>query len=162
MPPRPQKKTSVKPASASVVPPQDEPMESRSRGDAEASEEGRVEVVVPTVHVAGAVSRSTTRSDAEVRSEVSAASSKLRHGQTELSLPDQAPVKRAKHDEPASVVDDNNMWQPEVNTPCLQCKTAKKGCQPPVARGKATACHNCARSKKLCSLANATPLSREL
>ncbi|EIN06586.1 hypothetical protein PUNSTDRAFT_136439 [Punctularia strigosozonata HHB-11173 SS5] len=163
------------PASASVAPPQDDPMGSpieeqemptrpkkgaRGKGKGRASEvqrSNRVEVVVPPVPAAGAVSRSTTRSDAEVRSEVSAASSKRRHGQTELALPDPAPVKRAKHDEPASVVDDDNMWQPEVNTPCIQCKAAKKGCQPPVARGKATACRNCARSKKPCSFANSAP-----
>ncbi|EIN07607.1 hypothetical protein PUNSTDRAFT_135131 [Punctularia strigosozonata HHB-11173 SS5] len=203
MPPRPQKKTSAsqpvtrlvseeraklrarlhaledknpkKLVSASVAPPQDEPIESpveeqetpkcpkrgaKGKGKGRASEatrSGRVEVVVPTVHAAGAVSRSTTCSDAEVRSEVSAASSKRRHGQTELLLPDPAPVKRAKHDEPASVVDDDNIWQPEVNTPCLQCKATKKGCQPPVARGNATACRNCARSKKPCSFANAAP-----
>ncbi|EIN05536.1 hypothetical protein PUNSTDRAFT_137643 [Punctularia strigosozonata HHB-11173 SS5] len=157
-------------ASASVASPQDEPMElpveeqempkrpkrgGKGKGKGRASEaawSSRVEVVVPPVHAAGAVLRSKMCSNTEVHSKVSAASSK-----TELSLPDLAPVKRAKHDEPASVVDEDDMWQPEVNTPCVQCKVAKKGCQLPIARGKATACCSCARSKKLCSFANAAP-----
>ncbi|EIN11342.1 hypothetical protein PUNSTDRAFT_131506 [Punctularia strigosozonata HHB-11173 SS5] len=97
-------------------------------------------------------------SNVEICSEVSTASSKVRIQvtyRTELSLPDPAPVKQAKHNEPALVVDEDN--NPEVNMPCTQCKATKKECQPPIAQGKATACRNCARNKKLCLFANTTP-----
>ncbi|EIN04465.1 hypothetical protein PUNSTDRAFT_138507 [Punctularia strigosozonata HHB-11173 SS5] len=101
-------------------------------------------------------------SDTDVHSEVSATLIKHRHGQTELSLPGLAPVKWAKHDEPVLVVDEDGLWQLEVNTPCLQYKATKKGCQLPITRGKATACRNCTHSKKPCSFANAvlhTPMT---